>query len=190
MSIIIKGMKMPKREDGRELTLRIMPDGSVIDVNGNRMTDVEAKELPPHGDLIDRGALQKYLIKKAEDDWNKSAAPYSWAYAYECISDTLDIFPPVIEAEEGRRMTLAKAVKTLRDYCASRESCRGCNFEEGGEIFVKCALEHPPEKWNDPPETNLYDEEETHENCTVQILRNSITGETSVGWWENKEAEG
>ena len=31
-----------------------------------------------------------------------------------------------------------------------------------------------------------YDEEETHTNCTVQILRNSITGETSIGWWENE----
>ena len=34
-------------------------------------------------------------------------------------------------------------------------------------------------------EINIYDEEEIHTNCTVQILRNSATGETSVGWWEN-----
>lgn len=33
--------------------------------------------------------------------------------------------------------------------------------------------------------TNLYDEVEIHENCTVQILRNSVTGEISIGWWEN-----
>ncbi len=32
---------------------------------------------------------------------------------------------------------------------------------------------------------NVFDEEEIHENCTVQILRNSITGEISIGWWEN-----
>ena len=32
----------------------------------------------------------------------------------------------------------------------------------------------------------IYDEVEEHDNCTVQILRNSITGETSVGWWENE----
>ena len=31
----------------------------------------------------------------------------------------------------------------------------------------------------------IYDEEEIHENCTVQVLRNSVTGEISVGWWEN-----
>ena len=31
----------------------------------------------------------------------------------------------------------------------------------------------------------IYDEVEVHDNCTVQILKNTITGETSVGWWEN-----
>jgi len=30
-----------------------------------------------------------------------------------------------------------------------------------------------------------YDQEEIHHNCTVQVLKNSITGETSVGWWKN-----
>lgn len=33
---------------------------------------------------------------------------------------------------------------------------------------------------------NFFDEEELHSNCTVQILKNSVTGETSVGWWENE----
>lgn len=36
-------------------------------------------------------------------------------------------------------------------------------------------------------ELNLFDQEEMHENCTVQVLTNSVTGETSIGWWENKE---
>lgn len=36
-------------------------------------------------------------------------------------------------------------------------------------------------------EINVYDEEEIRKNCTVQILRNSITGKTSIGWWENAE---
>ena len=35
----------------------------------------------------------------------------------------------------------------------------------------------------------LYDEIERHENCTVEILRDSKTGEESVGWWENVEAK-
>ena len=32
----------------------------------------------------------------------------------------------------------------------------------------------------------IYDEVEVHDNCTVQILKNTITGEISVGWWDNK----
>ena len=38
-------------------------------------------------------------------------------------------------------------------------------------------------------ETNLFDQEEIHHNCTVQILKNSITGEVSVGWWENEDED-
>lgn len=33
--------------------------------------------------------------------------------------------------------------------------------------------------------TCLYDQEEIHRNCTVQIWSNSVTGEISIGWWEN-----
>lgn len=33
--------------------------------------------------------------------------------------------------------------------------------------------------------TDIYDQIEEHENCTVQILTNSVTGDVSVGWWEN-----
>lgn len=35
-------------------------------------------------------------------------------------------------------------------------------------------------------ESNVYDIENTYPNCTVQVLENSITGETSVGWWKNE----
>ena len=38
-------------------------------------------------------------------------------------------------------------------------------------------------------ETSFYDKEETYPNCTVQVLTNTATGETSVGWWENGGAE-
>ena len=33
--------------------------------------------------------------------------------------------------------------------------------------------------------TNIFDKEETFEDCTVQVLTNTVTGETSVGWWRN-----
>lgn len=36
-------------------------------------------------------------------------------------------------------------------------------------------------------ETNIFDIEEVHHNCTVQILRNSVTGEQSIGWWPEEQ---
>ena len=38
-------------------------------------------------------------------------------------------------------------------------------------------------------DASIFDKETVYENCTVQILRNTITGEQSIGWWPNK-AEG
>mgnify|MGYP007101876401 CR=1 FL=1 len=32
---------------------------------------------------------------------------------------------------------------------------------------------------------SLYDQEELYPDCTVQVLTNTVTGETSVGWWRN-----
>lgn len=32
---------------------------------------------------------------------------------------------------------------------------------------------------------DTFDEVELHCDCTVQILKNSMTGEVSVGWWPN-----
>lgn len=32
---------------------------------------------------------------------------------------------------------------------------------------------------------SFYDQEETYSNCTVQILKNSKTGDLSIGWWKN-----
>ena len=34
-------------------------------------------------------------------------------------------------------------------------------------------------------ELNMFDDEEIHKNCTVQVWKNSQTGETSVGWWQD-----
>ena len=41
----------------------------------------------------------------------------------------------------------------------------------------------------DEIETNVFDIEEIHKNCTVVIWKNSITGEESIGWWENTNEE-
>ena len=33
---------------------------------------------------------------------------------------------------------------------------------------------------------DLYEEAETIPNATVQVMRNTRTGEYSIGWWRNK----
>lgn len=50
----------------------------------------------------------------------------------------------------------------------------------------------PPKKKRDTSiiiniDTNIFDIEEIYPNCTVQILRNSITGVIRIGWWRNEE---
>ena len=68
-------------------------------------------------------------------------------------------------------------------------SLRDGRFSHMGEPFdccemrlADCPLVELPEQ---TVETNLFDKEEIHDNCTVQVLTNSVTGEVSVGWWEN-----
>lgn len=36
---------------------------------------------------------------------------------------------------------------------------------------------------------SIFDEVEEHPDCTVQILKNSVTGEVSIGWTENQRGE-
>lgn len=38
-------------------------------------------------------------------------------------------------------------------------------------------------------EINVFDKVETYENCTVQVLTNTVTGEVSVGWWRNEDGK-
>ena len=68
---------------------------------------------------------------------------------------------------------------------SSMESWIGqdCAFFENKARFI----ELPCNKINAIVESNIYDEEEVYYDCTVQVLRNSITGETSVGWFRNDE---
>lgn len=81
-------------------------------------------------------------------------------------------------------MTESEAIETLigirlvSGYSKSRE--------EALDMAI-AALEKQEGKKPITVETNIYDIEEIHHGCIVQILRNSVTGETSVGWWKEKE---
>ena len=72
-----------------------------------------------------------------------------------------------------------------------------CSFVDDREYYtngskliplfrVKQAIEHYYGKApKNNIETNIFDIVEEYEDCTVQVLKNSITGETSVGWYRN-----
>ena len=38
-------------------------------------------------------------------------------------------------------------------------------------------------------EVRIYDKEELYTDCTVQVLTNTVTGDTSIGWWQNNKTE-
>ena len=57
--------------------------------------------------------------------------------------------------------------------------------EEALDMAI-AALEKQEGKKPITVETNIYDTEEIHHGCTVQVLRNSVTGDVSVGWWKEE----
>ena len=63
------------------------------------------------------------------------------------------------------------------------EKCDSCGWNP---LVEKNRKEKILSGEEEPVESNIYDVEEIHPDCTVQILRNTVTGEQSVGWWENK----
>lgn len=82
-------------------------------------------------------------------------------------------------------MTIARAVEVMKwvqKFSTTDE------HREAFDMAIS-ALEKQEGKGPITVETNIYDIEEIHHNCTVQVLRNSVTGDVSVGWWEEREEE-
>lgn len=108
MSILIKGVEMPKGDSG--LVLVIFKDGTVYSPGPLtkgliREKNVEAVPVPtPHGRLIDADAeAKKWGLDKAVKYGNKDAEQQHFSYStmmmYE-IRDILDDAETVIESEE------------------------------------------------------------------------------------------
>lgn len=88
-----------------------------------------------------------------------------------------------------------KLIWALRDNCKCLDhvkTCSGCAekypelCKKERELF-KAAADMLEADGRKSVETNIYDSEEIHHNCTVQILTNSVTGEQSIGWWKEDE---
>ena len=93
MSFIVKGIDLPK--GGEKLTIEIEPDGTVWIDQGSEWEKHEGavKQIPPHGDLIDRKRLGRELNKR----WNVNS---DHDFADKEVWRALEEAPAVIE-EEG-----------------------------------------------------------------------------------------
>lgn len=97
MSILIKGVEMPKGHKASVLTL--LPDGRCIDEWGDVF---EAVGVPtPHGRLIDADVLAERCGKQAVDAWNRQTGT-TWGYAYVEFENDVEDAPTIIEAEDNK----------------------------------------------------------------------------------------
>lgn len=118
MSVIVKGMKMPtscydcncfiRDSDGIDYCCLLMQD---IEDNDKRDDDCQLIELPPHGDLIDRGDLVTSFNESIEE-CHKWANEIEGGEMYARVSQSLGTFlecslraasaPTIIEAEREK----------------------------------------------------------------------------------------
>ena len=61
--------------------------------------------------------------------------------------------------------------------------------ESGEDVSPSQDVQEEPRIISVESLVSFFDQEEIIENCTVQILTNSKTGEVSVGWWRNEPEE-
>ena len=93
MSILIKGMDMPTVDE--EIIIRISPNGTVMTEYALPITGVKAVPVPPHGDLIERDALDVIgycgIPQGYEDTFDSGVI---W------LAERIDELPTIIPASE------------------------------------------------------------------------------------------
>lgn len=107
MGVYINGMEMPT-SCCNCLLVKLSPTGESLICNytlstvpwDERPFDCPLVPVPPHGRLGDLDALKKVLKVKAKNPLNQETTPYSWAFAYECLSDVVGDMPTIIPAKE------------------------------------------------------------------------------------------
>ena len=88
MSVLIKGMEMPK---DYPIRITLYPNGQVVKADALDYEEFESVIVPPHGDLIDRDAL---LASE-----NQHYEIHSDSFYVE--TRTIELAPTIIE-EEGK----------------------------------------------------------------------------------------
>lgn len=80
-------------------------------------------------------------------------------------------------------MTNVEAAVCLKKRLSSLEGAT-CYLAEKAYCDECDALKLAIKALEGQTEVNIYDKEETYHGCTVQVLTNTVTGQTSVGWWK------
>ncbi len=93
MSVLIKGIEMPKKDS---VMLWILPNG-IACVMDDSDRQYKVIELPPHGRLVDADELDKQMVSEIA-----SGITILYDNLVEWISSYIDNAPTVIEAE-GRK---------------------------------------------------------------------------------------
>ena len=111
---------------------------------------------------------------------------------YSLRSTSPNLIWRIISTEGGLQKWLADDVKAVEDKFFFTWGDEWRHHEKRCANKVECIRHsHIRLRWDDetdPDEAmNLYDEVEFHPNCSVQVLRDSMTGRESVGWWRNDE---
>ena len=131
MSVFIDGMTASELLEVFKLA-RIGANNCMI---GHRTV---IRQLPDHGDLIDREEVRKVFTRLADDPWNANA-PTTWSKAYGYAEEILDEAPVVILKEVYKwQEPEINPCRGCEDYdgnggCKSSGGCAERSEENGKE---------------------------------------------------------
>lgn len=95
-----------------------------------------------------------------------------------------------LTAEQKRLVDFACKVCDEKHKAKYGRYAKGCAFQSFDNEYCPYVLEALKRVETKPKikvDVNIYDKEEIHRNCTVQIWENTATGKISIGWYKNKE---
>jgi len=131
------------------------------------------------------GSMTKlYGLKFLGDDEDYYLLSNDRGFLEECMLDLV---------EEFAYTDWAWAYDRFAHHEFSHEDCHryweyACaDFESGVVIVEVSPYVYVPEVTK--VETNLFDKSTTYTNCTVEVWENSVTGESSVGWYKTEDTE-
>ncbi len=114
-------------------------------------------------------STDKDFINELLCDYFMEDLMYNWY-------DSLDFFNNVNKDYELHLLANSVWDETLHWYD---------NFME----IIESELVIPKEEKITNIETNIFDKSTIYTNCNVEIWENSITGESSIGWYKTEETE-